>query len=151
MPKPKLGKSRQGLPMHYSVGAIIEKDSKYLLIDRAKFPLGFACVAGHIDEGEDAETALKREVAEESGLIVRDFQLIAEEELDFNTCRRGVTVHYFYVFRCQAEGQIDRNVAETKSIGWYNIDEIKKLPLEPVWKYWFGKLGIIEGKIWASK
>lgn len=47
---------------HYSVGALIELNGKYLLIDRAIPPLGFAGVAGHIDEGEAPEHALAREV-----------------------------------------------------------------------------------------
>ena len=38
--------------IHFSVGALIEKDNKYLLIDRATPPLGFAGIAGHIEEGE---------------------------------------------------------------------------------------------------
>ena len=59
MSNPKQGKSKDGKLMHYSVGALIKKDGKYLLIDRVKPPLGFAGIAGHIDEGEDEIKALK--------------------------------------------------------------------------------------------
>ena len=62
MPNYKAGTSKSGKPMHYSVGAIIKKDDKYLLLDRVKPPFGFASVAGHIDEGEDEITTLKREI-----------------------------------------------------------------------------------------
>jgi len=147
MPDPIISRSKKGLPMHYSVGAIIKNiDNKYLLIDRAKPPFGFACVAGHIDVGETKEQALIREVKEESGLTVTDFELLYEEELDFNTCRRGITVHNFSVFECQTKGEINQNILESKSIGWYDKDEIRKLILEPVWEYWFSKIGILERK-----
>ena len=52
MTTPKQGRAKNGQPMHYSVGALIKKEDKYLLIDRVKPPLGFAGLAGHIDEGE---------------------------------------------------------------------------------------------------
>ncbi|MCK5413456.1 MAG: NUDIX hydrolase [Candidatus Pacebacteria bacterium] len=140
---PKEGKSKNGKAMHYSVGALIEEDGKYLLIDRVKPPFGFAGVAGHIDEGEEAEEALVREVKEESGLKVKGFKLLFEEEANFNTCRRGIEVHYWYLFKCIVKGRVKQNIEETKSIDWYTIEEIKKLELEPVWKYYFEKMGII--------
>lgn len=143
MPNPKLGKSQDRKEMHYSVGALIIKDGKYLLIDRVKPPLGFAGIAGHIDENEDKIKALKREVEEESGLKVEKYELLIEEELDWNWCSRGTKVHYWYLFSCEVSGDIKENYKETKSIGWYTKDEIINLELEPVWKYWFNKLKII--------
>jgi len=139
----KQGKSRDGKLMHYSVGALIKKDNKYLLIDRVKAPLGFAGPAGHIDEGEDKIQSLKREVEEESGLKIDNYKILFEEELDWNQCSKGVDIHYWYLFECNVSGVIKRNYAETKSIGWYAVNEIKKLKLEPVWEYWFKKLNII--------
>lgn len=129
--------------MHYSVGALIRRDNKLLLIDRAIEPFGCACIAGHVDEGEDVVTALQREVFEESGLTVTKHRLIAEEELDWNWCSKGVRSHYWYVFECEVAGTLTQNKRETRSIGWYTEDEIQKLQLEPVWKYWFEKLHIL--------
>jgi len=106
-------------------------------------PFGFAGLAGHIDECEDKIEALVREVREESGLEVISHELLFEEELDWNECSKGVKVHYWYLFRCNVEGEISQNTRETKSINWYSRKEIKKLDLEPVWEYWFKKLRII--------
>jgi 8-oxo-dGTP pyrophosphatase MutT (NUDIX family) len=128
--------------MHYSVGALIEKDGKFLLIDRVQPPLGFAAIAGHVDVNEDDVAALSREVLEESGLSVKSFELLAEEELDWNTCSKGIAVHYWKVFKCVVSGSVRKN-SEAKSIGWYSREELRHLALEPVWKYWFGKLGIL--------
>jgi 8-oxo-dGTP pyrophosphatase MutT (NUDIX family) len=129
--------------MHYSVGALIKKDGKYLLIDRVQPPFGFAGIAGHIDEGENPEQALKREVEEESGLKIEKYKLLFEEELDWNWCSKGVGIHYWYLYECDVSGKIKENYTETKSIGWYSAEEIKKLKLEPVWEYWFKKIKII--------
>jgi len=140
---PKQGKGRDGKLMHYSVGALIKKDGKYLLIDRVQPPFGFAGIAGHIDEGENPEQALKREVEEESGLKIEKYKLLFEEELDWNWCSKGVGIHYWYLYECDVSGKIKENYTETKSIGWYSAEEIKKLKLEPVWEYWFKKIKII--------
>ncbi|MCL5733938.1 MAG: NUDIX hydrolase [Patescibacteria group bacterium] len=142
-PEPKIGKTPDGKQMHFSVGAVIERDGKYLLIDRAIFPYGFAGVAGHVDEGENEKQALIREVKEEINLDVEKAELLLEEELDWNKCSRGITSHYWYVYHCSVSGESKRNERETKSAGWYKKEEIKNLKLEPVWEYWFKKLEII--------
>ncbi len=139
----KQAKSKDGKLMHYSIGALIKKDGKYLLIDRVKPPLGFAGLAGHIDEDEDKIQALKREVEEESGLKIDSYKVLFEEEIDWNQCSMGIDVHYWYLFECNVSGEIKQNYIETKSIGWYAVNEIKELKLERVWEHWFKKLNII--------
>lgn len=143
MAEPEMGESQKGKQMHYSVGAVIEKEGKYLLIDRRKKPLGFACPAGHIDKGESPLNALFREVKEETSLDVLTAQLIFEEEVDNNVCSRGVGVHYWYVYKCTAKGEIHMDPEEAKKIGWYLPHDIRGLELEPVWNYWLKKLEVI--------
>ena len=143
MAEPKQGKNEEGKFFHYSVGAIIKRADKYLLIDRAVTPFGFAGPAGHIDEGETPEEAIVREVYEETGLTVTDVELLFAEFNAENECSKGVRGHYWYVYDCEYVGDISRNHEETKSIGWFSIDDIRTLKLEPVWEQWFGKLGII--------
>ena len=148
MAEPKTGKSKDGREMHYSVGALIKnEEDKYLLIDRKKFPLGIAGIAGHIDEGEGEVDALKREVEEETGLTVNKYKLRFEEEVPWNECSRGIKVHKWYLYSCEASGELKQNKHEAKSIGWYTKEEIKKFNeegrLEDVWKYWFEKLDLI--------
>ena len=139
----KLGRSKVNQPMHYSVGAIIKRGNKYLLIDRNIRPFGYACIAGHVDKGESAIRALIREVKEESGLKVVKHKMLCKEELDWNWCSRGIKVHYWCLFNCKVAGRVNQNFVETKNIGWYAPAQIKKLLLEPVWAYWFKKLKIL--------
>ena len=141
---PKTGRSKDGRPMHYSVGAVIKKDGEYLLIDRAVPPFGFAGPAGHVDQGESEIEAMKREVQEEVGLKIVRCSLLFEEEVGWNWCSKGVDAHYWYVFECDVEGEMKRSLRETKSAAWYTEDQIKDLKLEPVWEYWFRKIGVIE-------
>lgn len=142
MSDPKIGQYG-GRQIHYSVGAVIERGGKYLLIERGVPPPGFAGVAGHLDEGEDEKEAIVREVEEETGLRVERAELVGEDFLEWNWCSKGVTGHYWYVFACEVSGDIARDERETKSVGWYGAEEIKALPLEDAWKYWFEKLNII--------
>jgi len=143
----KVGESDEGRPMHYSVGAVIERDfgdlKKYLLVDRLKMPLGFAGPAGHIDEGETPMEALVREVYEETNTRVWGAGLIYDDDVE-NVCSRGFRVHYWYLYYCKVEGEAVHNPEEAKSIGWYSIDEIRQMYendlLEPVWKQWFERL-----------
>ncbi len=143
MPAAKIGKSKDEHMMHYSVGAIIRRDGRILMIDRAVIPFGFACPAGHIEENESVEEALKREIAEESGMTLIKSKFLFEEEADGNICSRGVAVHYWYVYDCECEGEPRLFPTEEKSIGWYSPEEIRELALEPVWERWLKKLGFI--------
>lgn len=140
---PKKGRAKNGETMHFSAGALIEHNGKYLLIERAMPPLGFAGVAGHVDDRESEQEAVVREIREEVGLDGANTRLLFEEELDWNWCNKGVKSHYWYLFECKISGEVTRNKRETKSSGWYSKDDIKKLQLEPVWEYWFKKLKII--------
>lgn len=150
---------------HTSVGMIVERDGKILLIERAKFPKGFACPAGHLDDGEDYEVAAKRELVEEVGLEEYSLGLLLDKRAE-NPCRReGGTWHHWKIFKVEATGEVKRSLEETKNFGWYEKDDIQKLAaktqdyingkiteeewdkdpgLEPVWYDWFKELDIIK-------
>lgn len=134
--------------IHFSAGAIIMNDKgEYLLIDRLKKPFGFACPAGHVDEGESAEESIIREVKEETGLNVISVKYISDKEVYLDMpqepCSRGVDLHIWAVFNIEAEGDLIFKEDEVKSIGWYSVEQIKELHLESVWEFFFTKLNII--------
>lgn len=129
---------------HKSVGAIIKKKDKILMLDRAIFPFGWACPAGHVKKGEKIEDALKREIFEETNIKIKECKLIANEFIEWNECRKGVKGHEWFLYEILAwEGEVKSN-NEAKNIGWYSRKEILELELETVWNYWFSKLKIIK-------
>lgn len=148
MPEPKVGTSRTGKPMHYSVGAIIRNAYRdILLIDRLKPPLGWAGPAGHVDEYEGTEAAIRREVLEETGLTVVKAKLILVKEVDGNTCSRGVDCHYWHLYDCTVTGELLPKLDEVKAARWVPWVELRSgLALEPIWAEWFDRTGIMAGR-----
>lgn len=144
MSKPKIGTSKHGKIKHYAVGAIIKKDGKYFLIDRAIIPYGWAGPAGHVEEGKNFEEALYQKITAETGRKIISKKLLVEEEIPWNTCSHNIDCHHWKLYEViLEEGEIIIDFEGAKSSGWYSPEGIKKLELEPVWKYWFKKLNII--------
>ncbi len=132
---------------HFTVGAIITRPGKrgkeYLLISRVKPPLGWACIAGHVDEEDDSLTTLKKEVKEEAGVdVVHYVPGVLGEYLEWNICPAGKS-HEWDVYSVEVAGEFEIDTREAKDSGWYTIEEMRKLNLGPVWKYFFEKLRII--------
>lgn len=141
---PKIDKTAKGDAFHYSVGVIVKQGNKYLLIDRVTEPFGFAVLAGHVDENEDIDTALKRVVDEESGLKIINSRKLYEGEIEGNWCNRGIGVHRWYVYECEVSGEPELIASKAKSIGWYTVEEMKKLKFDPAVEYWFREIKILQ-------
>jgi ADP-ribose pyrophosphatase YjhB (NUDIX family) len=112
---------------HTSVGMFVWKDGKLLLIERQKFPFGFAIPAGHVDGDDSFETAAKRELEEEVGLSGVSLEIIFEGRKE-NPCRRdGGDWHFWKLYRVEAIGELKRSFNETKGAGWYSMEQIRDL------------------------
>ncbi|MFA5052480.1 MAG: NUDIX domain-containing protein [Parcubacteria group bacterium] len=150
---------------HKSVGMLVWKNDRLLLIERKRFPFGFAPPAGHVDgDGDDFESAAKRELQEEVGLIGNDIKLLTEGRKE-NHCRReDGNWHYWKIYEVNTNGEIKASEEETKQVGFYDKDELNLLALktekylkgqisredweqnpgiEPVWCEWLKELKII--------
>ncbi len=113
---------------HKCVGMLVWKNGKLLLIERKKFPFGFAPPAGHCDEdGDDFEKAAKRELLEEVGLQAQNLELALEARKETPCRRENGTWHYWKIYQIKAEGDIKRSEDETKQVDWYSKDEILQL------------------------
>ncbi len=148
-----------------SVGILVWKNDKLLLIERKKFPPGFSLPAGHVDGDLTFEIAAKRELEEEVGLIATKLKLTIEGRKENNICRRkGGSWHYWKIYTAEVEGKVRGSKDETKQVNWYSKEELQKLAertesylnkeisekdwkktpgLEPVFYEWFKKLSII--------
>ena len=149
---------------HRSVGMLVWRDGKILLIERKRPPFGFAPPAGHLDNDDDYEVAAKRELLEEVGLDTINIELLTEGKKD-NPCRReDGSWHYWKIYNFNATGEINKSDTETKQAKFFSTGEIvilaelaarytageisddewiKSPGLEPVWCEWFKELKII--------
>lgn len=149
---------------HTSVGMLVWKADRLLLIERRRPPFGFAPPAGHVDDRPSYEDAARAELKEEVGLDVVGLELVAEGRKD-NPCRRADgTWHYWKIFRVEATGQVTRSPDETKQFRWCSRDQLRGLSektrlyvarkisdagwianpgLEPVWFEWLSELKIL--------
>ena len=146
-----------------SAGMLVWKDDRLLLIERGRFPFGFAIPAGHVDGDPTFEISARRELKEEVGLNAIDLKQVIEGRKN-NSCRRGGTWHYWKIYQVIATGEINRSKEETKKVDWYTRDQIRELAnktekynnklisdedwqknpgLEPVMYEWFKQLKII--------
>jgi ADP-ribose pyrophosphatase YjhB (NUDIX family) len=148
-----------------SVGMLVWRDQKLLLIERARAPFGFAPPAGHLDNDNSYEHSAKRELKEEVGLNTKSIELLIEGRKE-NKCRRtGGDWHYWKIYKIKSSGEIKRSQDETKQAGYYSRDELVQLAnktqkylqneieqsdwekspgLEPVWLEWLKELKIID-------
>ena len=110
-----------------SVGILVKKDGAILIIERKKFPAGFALPAGHLD-GDSFQEAAERELKEETGIAAQKLEYLLGEELP-NPCRReNGTYHQWQVFRAASwQGEIRPSRDETKSIEWAHRERIFNL------------------------
>lgn len=151
-----------------SVGILVIRDGKLLVINRKKPPLALAPPAGHIDEHgkglsdelAQAKEAAIAELAEEVGLTVpaESLALLTGGRKN-NPCRRpGGNYHHWYIFLTQnAQGKVQLSDDETKGHLWLTKDDISYLlnggqfemadgavGLEAVWIEWLQEINVLE-------
>lgn len=149
---------------HTSVGVLVFKGDKLLIIDRKRPPLGLAAPAGHVDkhgnpedsEAKQFEQAARNELEEEVGLTATRLTLLAEGQMD-NPCRRpGGDWHYWRIYEAQAIGDLNPSEEETRGHFWCSREQMRALldnesvtmghgeiGLEPVWRDWFSRINVL--------
>ena len=126
------------------IDSIVKDKEKILLMDRTFHPFGWAAVAGHLHEGEKPVPAIKREVEEETGLKVSSLKKVRHETVaNFPPCSRGVKAHDWVIYEAKAKGKLKKN-EEASAMKWFKPEDLPKLKLEPVWEYFFKKLGYLK-------
>lgn len=111
-----------------TVGAVIEKDGKVLLIKRGHEPFkDYWCLpGGHIDFGETAEKAVVREVKEETGLTITKPKFFGYRDEIYPDINWHGEVLVFYG---KAEGNESIDGKEITNIKWFDIKEASNMLL----------------------
>ena len=101
-------------------------DGERILLGRSKFfpPNMYSTLAGFIEAGENAEQALKREVAEEVNIEVSSIQYHSSQSWPFPS-------QLMLGYKCEYKsGEIILNDDELEDAKWFNINQLPLIPPE---------------------
>lgn len=99
----------------------IVKEGKILLA-RIKSSQMFSVLAGYVEAGESLEETVKREIAEEVSLQVKNIRYFASQPWAYsNALMVGFTAEY-------ASGEIRPDGEEIYEAAWFGPDELPKIP-----------------------
>lgn len=117
---------------HTTVCGMFFDDNKVLIIEKADpaYKRKFSVVAGHVEENETIEDALKREISEELNIVLTDnYELLKVfKQLD-DSCRYGIDIHDWYVFDIKLNIDIEKinfDKEEIISLQWIEKEELPK-------------------------
>lgn len=114
------------------VGALVFDEDKILLVRRAKPPLvdHWSLPGGIVEVGERLETALAREVFEETGLHVSVGSIATVFERILNDGQGGCEYHYVLVdFYCALRSGTIRAGDDSAEARWYKVANLEGLKL----------------------
>ncbi len=126
------------------VGAIVHDDGRLLLVRRANPPAAgtWTIPGGKVEPGEDDATAVAREVAEETGLVVEVGRLVGQVERD----APGGDVFVIRDYECTlAQGSPTDAVAgdDADDVTWVDLDGLARLPLAPLLRQTLDDWGVL--------
>lgn len=110
-----------------TVDALVSnEDNKILLIKRKNPPHGWALPGGFVDYGETVETAVVRELLEETGLTANSislFDVFSEPKRD----PRSHTVSIAYDI--QGWQGTPKAADDAKEVGWFTLEEVNNMEI----------------------
>ncbi len=109
----------------FACDMILIEDNRILLIKRAKEPFKgeWALPGGRIEDNEDAVQCLKREMKEETGLVVEPIRLTGVYS-DPKRDPRGIIAAAYLVKRVGGEPKAGDDAGELR---WFDLDDLPAL------------------------
>jgi len=115
-----------------TVGALIFDPAGRLFPMRShKWGGRYVVPGGHVELGETLEAALRREVAEETGLAIRDITFVCMQEFIFDPVFWRPGHFIFFDYACRTDATEVRLNDEAEDYAWVTVDEALRLPVEP--------------------
>jgi 8-oxo-dGTP diphosphatase len=107
-----------------SVGVIItNRNGKVLLLEHILRPgSGWGIPGGFIEHNEQPESAVRREIREETGIELENLKMFR---------LRTVNRHIEFLFRAESNDEPQVCSREIRSLGWFAIDEMPAEMPEP--------------------
>ena len=96
--------------------------------DRTDWAGLWGAPAGRLQEGEELEEALVRELAEETGLLAREFEFLETVYAEEPTTGRRYVHNLYRVSRWDGEAE-NRAPDEHETIAWVGAGEVAALPM----------------------
>ncbi len=105
--------------IHPCVIVLIRRGSEFLLVRKSSWPKGrYSLVAGFLDFGESLEECVHREVAEETGVRVRNLRYVGSQNWPFPSQLMAAYVADY------AGGAIRVDEAEIEDARWFCVEEM---------------------------
>ena len=114
------------------VGALILDGDRLLLVERGKEPLTgyWSLPGGAVETGERLEEAMRREVQEETGLLVRVESIATVFERIMPDASGVCEYHYVLIdFICRVEGGVLTAGTDSRKAQWFRVSELGELKL----------------------
>ena len=105
------------------ITAIFHPDGRLLLAHNRKFRSGvYSLIAGFVEPGEPLEEAVRREIAEEIGVTVRNIRYFGSQSWPYpNSLMIGFTAEYL-------DGELRPDGTEIESAGFFTPETMPEIP-----------------------
>jgi nucleoside triphosphatase len=115
-----------------TVGALIfDPEGRLFLMRSYKWAGKYVVPGGHVELGEMLEAALRREVAEETGLGIHDITFVGMQEFIYDPAFWQPRHFIFFDYACRTDLTDVRLNDEAQEYVWVTVDEALRLPVEP--------------------
>ncbi len=119
-----------------TVGALVfNKEGKIFLMHSHKWKDKWVIPGGHVELGESIESALKREIREETGLDVFDIVFICMQEFIFDDAFWKKRHFIFLDYACKTKSKEVVLNSEGQEFVWVTPKGALSLPIEPYTKH----------------
>ncbi|MBW6435867.1 NUDIX domain-containing protein [Actinoplanes hulinensis] len=117
------------LPLSGVIAVVLDERDRVLLVRRSDNG-EWALATGCLEPGEQPADGARREVYEETGVVVEVERLLSVEALDLSVAPNGDQVHWLALgFRCRVvSGEARVNDDESVEVGWFTPDSMPPLP-----------------------
>ena len=113
---------------HRSVSLLIFNDSGQLFLQKRSMKKDYspgqwgASVSGHVDTGEDYDTAVIREAKEELGILLPE---IPKKLFKLDACPQ-TEQEFVWLYECQHQGPFQLHPEEVSDGRWFSIQEVNQ-------------------------